>query len=76
MPTLLSTFKAAVSNQNVEKYTLHDNTTHKESAKKGKYKLTKKQIKTKKRNECRKVSNNSLANNNDSFIKILSLRRF
>ena len=31
-----------------------NNTTHKESAKKGKYKLTKKQMKTKKRNERRK----------------------
>ena len=55
-PTLLSTLKAVVSTKNVEKYTCHftepcDNTTHKESVTKGKYKLTKKQIKTKKRNE-------------------------
>ena len=77
MPTLLSTLKAAVSNKNVEKYTCHftepcDNTTHKESIMKAKYKLTKKQIKTKKFNERRKVSNNSLTNNNGNFIQNLS----
>ena len=36
------------------------------------YKLTKKQMKTKKHNERRKVSNNSLTNNDGNFIKNLS----
>ena len=49
-----------------------NNTTHKDSAKKGKHKLRKKQMKTKKRNERRKVSNESLTNNNGNFIKNLS----
>ena len=50
-----------------------DNTTHKDNASK-QSKLTTTQIKTKKDNEHRKPSNNSLTNNSGLFIKDLSKR--
>jgi len=43
-----------------------------ENKRKGKSKITKTQIKTKKRNERRKLSTSSLSKNNDRFIKNLS----
>lgn len=76
--TLLSTLKEIVNNKDVEKYTCLftecSNTTNTDSEKKskGKTKMTKTQIKTRKRNERRKLLTSSLTKNNDRFIKNLS----
>jgi len=78
--TLLSSLKEAVNNKDVEKYTCLftecSNTaytlTDSENKRKGKTIITKKQIKTKKRHERRKLPTTSLTKNKDRFIKNLS----
>ena len=76
--TLLSTLNEVVNNKDVKNYTCLftecSNTANTESENKsqGKSKITRTQIKTKKRNERRKLSTSSLPKNNDRFVKNLS----
>ena len=78
MSTLLSTLNEVVNNKDVKNYTClfteFSNTANTDSQNKsgGKSKITRTQIKTKKRNERRKLSTCSLPKNNDRFVKNLS----
>ena len=78
MSTLLSTLNEVVNNKDVKNYTClfteFSNTANTDSENKseGKSKITRTQIKTKKRKERRKLSTSSLSKNNDRFVKNLS----